>query len=919
MATERIDIVVSERGTRTVRRNLEGIGKSAQASQGAVQLLRRSLGLLGGALAIGNLIRTLADFGQAMSTVKAITGATEQQFKALGDTAKQLGATTRFSATEAAEGMQFLARAGFNTDEVLASIGDTLQLAQAGALGLAEAADIASNVLKGFNLEADETTRIVDVMTLTANSANTNVQQLGQAMSFLAPAAAAVGVSVELAAASVGALSDAGVQSTRAGTALRQIFVKLLKPTAAGVKALQRMSLTTKDVDIETRGLVPVLETLRQKNVSLTEATELVGVRNAANLLILTKSIPKIKELSAANEGAAGTAAKMAEIMDDNLKGALFAVRSAFESVIIAIGDLGANQTLINFFRGIASVLRSAAKNIDDVAAAFVFLASAAVLPKVIGLIKLLTLAIAANPIGAFVTAIVGLTSVVILLRDQINLTTDGTLTLGNAMEGASQTIGTSVVQAVNLLGGEFSNFGGLVDRVMKNFGQVILLALATFNGVIQAMIATLKDFPRALRELAVLAWNGFLKIATTALRTFGSVVEKFLALLFSDKTFKFDLSFLEIDAVKGGTLIGNAFKQGFVDTIGAGLDAGQQSTVDALFDVGPAITAPVAPGAAPGAAAGAGRGGAGAGRTTEFETLLNNLKQEGELLKLNTAERLKREAVLTAEDELKRKLTDTERAQIEATVTNNEKIAAQRALLEELRGPQEQYENNVKLITQALKDQVITQDEATRALRDNRIALLEGQQGTGAGLERGFLKAQKNMEDFATSSERLITDAFSEAQNAVVGFFKTGKFEADSFFQSLADNFIKLGVQQGFAAIFGGGGGGFGGGGGSTGGFNIGSLVGSLFSSGFANGGQFSVGASSAAARLPGIDNRLIAFKARDGETVTVTKPGEAAPAQPINQVFNIQTKDADSFRRSQTQIQNRADAALTRTRTRR
>ena len=281
MVEERIDIVVRERGARTVKRNIEGIGVGARQSQGAVQLLRRTLGLLGGALVLTSSIRTLASFSQEMSTVAAVTSATGKEFDDLKARAIDLGITTRFSATQAAEGMTFLARAGFETNEVLASIGSTLQLAQAGALDLGRAADIASNVLKGFNLQADETTRIVDVLVLSANSANTNVEQLGAAMSFLAPAAVAVGVSVEQASAAVGALSDAGVQATRAGTSLRQIFIKLLDTTPKAQKVIAQLGLTTEDLNITQRGLIPVLEDLAAANLSLEQAAALVGARQA--------------------------------------------------------------------------------------------------------------------------------------------------------------------------------------------------------------------------------------------------------------------------------------------------------------------------------------------------------------------------------------------------------------------------------------------------------------------------------------------------------------------------------------------------------------------------------------------------------------------------------------------------------------
>lgn len=387
---ERIDIVVSERGARTVTRNIRNIGTTAKKSQGSVQLLSRALGLLGGALVLTSAIRTMADFSQAMSTVKAISEATEEQFISLSEAAQNLGATTRFTATQAAEGMIFLARTGFTANEVLATITDTLKLAQAGALELGRAADIASNVLKGFGLEVEQMGRVVDVLAKTANSANTTVEQLGDAMSFAAPAAKAIGVEVELAAAAIGVLGDAAIPASRAGTGLRQIFIKLLDPTSKAKKAIEGMGISVDDVNIQARGLIPVLELLREKNIGLSEAAALVGVRQATALLILKDSVGKLKELNQENINAAGTANRVATVMDDNLNGALLRVRSAFESIILSLGQAGGEGSLRTILERIATLFRLIAANADILATALAALAAVITVKLVQGALILL-------------------------------------------------------------------------------------------------------------------------------------------------------------------------------------------------------------------------------------------------------------------------------------------------------------------------------------------------------------------------------------------------------------------------------------------------------------------------------------------------------------------------------------------------
>ena len=242
MATEQLVIRVSEKGTLVVKRNLDGLGKSAQKAGGGVKLLRTALGALaavGIAQGIAQGTRLLADFSQTMSTVRGVANATEEQFGALRDEAKRLGETTRFSASEAAEGMLFLSRAGFTAEESMASIGDTLKLAQVGALDLGTAADIASNVLAGFRGDTSQLASVIDVLAKAANSSNTNVQQLGQGLKFVAPVAAGLGVSIEETSAAIGTLSDAGLQATLAGTGLRKIMATLERRSEEHTSELQ--------------------------------------------------------------------------------------------------------------------------------------------------------------------------------------------------------------------------------------------------------------------------------------------------------------------------------------------------------------------------------------------------------------------------------------------------------------------------------------------------------------------------------------------------------------------------------------------------------------------------------------------------------------------------------------------------------
>src|SRR5690606_18168445 len=200
-------------------------------------------------------------FEQAMSRVGALVRATDEELAILSRTARDLGASTVFSASQAAEAMSYLAMAGFSVAEIVDAMPGLLDTAAAAQSGLGVTADIVSNVLSGFQLEARETTRIADVLTATFTSSNTTLEMLGDTMSYVAPVAAALGVSIEEVAAMTGRLGDVGIQGQRAGTALRAIFTRLAAPTGEAAKTLERLGVATTD---SAGNLLPMIDIIRQ-------------------------------------------------------------------------------------------------------------------------------------------------------------------------------------------------------------------------------------------------------------------------------------------------------------------------------------------------------------------------------------------------------------------------------------------------------------------------------------------------------------------------------------------------------------------------------------------------------------------------------------------------------------------------------
>lgn len=355
------------RSNRSIQRGFSANGRAATAMFAVM-----TAGVIGGT-------KVMSDFGQSMATVKAVTMATEDQMAKLTAKARELGANTRFSASQAGEGMLFLARAGFEVDQVLEAIEPTLRLAQAGAVDLGRAADISSNILQAFQLPVSDLSRVVDVMAKTTNSANTDIQQMGDAMKLVAPLSAAFGVSIEETSAYVGALSDAGMQATLAGTGLRRVMAELQSPTTKTQKILAEFGLSAEDVKISSVGLEGAMQALADANFDVNRSMEVFQQRGGPAFINMFKAFNdgKVERLTNSLKDASGTADEMAGIMDDTLQGAMKEALSALQELVLVLGEIGAEQALIDFFKNLRGALRDIAQFAESTARSYDLLFSA--------------------------------------------------------------------------------------------------------------------------------------------------------------------------------------------------------------------------------------------------------------------------------------------------------------------------------------------------------------------------------------------------------------------------------------------------------------------------------------------------------------------------------------------------------------
>ncbi len=393
LKTLRRDLKVSkaeiDQAVENIQANLRDVGK------------KLSIGLTAPLAAFGGLaLKTGADFETAMNQVAAVSGATESQFQQLEAQARELGRTTEFSASQAGEAMGFLAQAGFNANDVLGAMPGTLQLASAAQLDLGTAADTVSNILSGYGLEVSELGRVNDVLVKTFTSANTNLQQLGEAMKYAGPVASAAGVGFEEAAAALGLMGNAGIQASMAGTSLRGAISKILNPTKAAQEAMAAAGLSFTDAAGRIKPLDEVVRQLEPHAEDAGLMMELFGQRaGPAMSALVSQGADALTNLQSELESSGGTAQRISDVQMQGLNGALAALKSAFEGLQIAIAQSGLLEWATKFVHvitGVISAMAEAHPAILGVGTALAGLAAAAgpvlfVLPTMVtgfGLVK---------------------------------------------------------------------------------------------------------------------------------------------------------------------------------------------------------------------------------------------------------------------------------------------------------------------------------------------------------------------------------------------------------------------------------------------------------------------------------------------------------------------------------------------------
>lgn len=343
-----------------IEKGLSKLGSiTAKGMKAATVAITGTAAALGGVAAAA--IKVGSDFESQMSRVKAISGATGEEFEQLKEQAMQLGADTSFSASQAAEGMENLAAAGFTTSEIMSAMPGLLNLAAASGEDLASSSDIAASTLRGFGLAASDAAHVADVLAANANRTNSSVADTGEAMKYVAPLARAAGLSLEETAAAIGIMANAGIQGSQAGTSLRGALSRLSKPTDDMTAAMDELGISFYDSNGKMKSLTEQVGMLRQATEGMTDEQKnnylvtLYGQEALSGMLaLINEGEGSLGELTNAYKNCDGAAQEAAETMQDNLSGALEQLSGSAETLGLA------------FYNSVADNLKNAANTATE-------------------------------------------------------------------------------------------------------------------------------------------------------------------------------------------------------------------------------------------------------------------------------------------------------------------------------------------------------------------------------------------------------------------------------------------------------------------------------------------------------------------------------------------------------------------------
>lgn len=482
-------------------------------------------------------VKTAADFDSAMSQVSAVSGATGDEFDALRDKAREMGAKTKFSAAEAAEAMNYMAMAGWKTSDMLSGIEGIMNLAAASGEDLATTSDIVTDALTAFGLSAGDSGHFADILAAASSNANTNVSMMGETFKYVAPIAGAMGYSAEDTAEAIGLMANAGIKSSQAGTSLRKILTELNGEVKISTDSLGEVVIQTSNTDGSMRSLNEILADCRATFSKLSESEQaaaaetLAGKTAMSGFLALMNAAPSdIQKLESAIStcsdsmgGYNGTAEKMAAVMQDNLTGQLTILKSQLQELAIAFGEIlmPVIRDVVSFLQGFIDKLNGLDEGTKETIAKIALFAAAAgpvlivvgkiisaigtimtILPAVSGAISTVTgvfgalnAVMLANPIALVIAAIVALVATFAVLWNKCDAFREFWINLWTGIKDFFAGIWEGIK----------SVFSGVVDFIRDNWQGLLLFLVNPIAGAFKLIYDNCESF----REFWNNLWTG--------------------------------------------------------------------------------------------------------------------------------------------------------------------------------------------------------------------------------------------------------------------------------------------------------------------------------------------------------------------------------------------------------------------------
>ena len=535
----------------TVGSNIESAGKKLLPVTGAVTALGTAA------------VKTAADFDTAMSQVAAVSGATGSDLDALREKAREMGSKTKFSASEAAEAMNYMAMAGWKTGDMLDGIEGIMNLAAASGEDLATTSDIVTDALTALGLSAADSGHFADILAAASSNANTNVSMMGETFKYCAPVAGALGFSAEDTAEAIGLMANAGIKSSQAGTAMRTMLTNLTGEVTFAGESFGELTIQTTNADGSMRSLGDILADCRVAFSQMSEsekaanAEALVGKNAMSGFLAVMNAAPgDIEKLNSAINNCEGTAEKMATTMQDNLAGQFTILKSQLEELAISFGELlmPAIRTIVGWIQKFVDWLNGMDEGTKKVIMTVALLAAAlgpvlivigkaisavgtimTIVPKIAGVINVVKGAFAAlnatmlaNPIFLIIAAIAALVAAFIYLWNNCEGFRQFWIDLWENIKAVAVAVWTAISEfftaaweaiksaAETVWNGIRDFFSGLWEGIKTIFTTVMTAISGFLSAAWISIQTTITTVFTAISSFFSTVWNGIKNIVTT-------------------------------------------------------------------------------------------------------------------------------------------------------------------------------------------------------------------------------------------------------------------------------------------------------------------------------------------------------------------------------------------------------------------